>query len=338
MRPGVTGGRLPGVVTLRLSVHHAAVALALVAALGACGRRAPPPAAKPRPSGARSLAAFTVDLAAAQPVRRTAVVRAASIPIPVVQDGKLTNPAGTFELWSEYPFTAWPAESGTCHGEVTDRIQAEVFLKAFTAEQLRNVGVVFTRIDGNHPVCVSDAAPAGYTGTSLGVRSYAASAARLQGNAGAPTDGGPEKPVTWSFDWSGPDVRFLVAGEVWGEPVPALSEFGAPFSLSDPATPPSVAAGAALTWSQVPGDFGDPVVDSVVIRICADSECKTVKQTGTVGRGANGEFSYALTSEGLTAGQPYWAALYNQWVPGVPLSTVTGSLTPTPLKLVYTGP
>lgn len=316
--------------------HIAGMALALAAAaLGACTRERPP---APPPARVRPLATFTVDLAAARPVPKT-VARAAFVQVPVVRDGQPTNPEGTFELWSEFPFSSWPADVGTCHGASADWIEADVFLKAFTVEQLRDVAVVFTRIDGTHPTCVSDTPPAGLGDPPLGVRIYAAAPGMMQGSPAAPTAGGIERAVTWSFDWTTPDVTFVVGGEIWAEPVPALSEFGDPFPIADPSIAASIGGGETIRWSQVPGRPGDPPVDAAVLRICADPGCATVAHdSGPVARGGDGEFTYTLPAGSLTAGRTYWAVLLNRWIPGVPLSTVTGSLSPTPARLVYTGP
>jgi hypothetical protein len=325
------------------------VAAALVA-LAACRSSSRSEAQPVKASRAQPLATFTMQVSAvgetppvvvAPPYVATAAraanatgVRAASAQIPIVRDGQLTNPEGTFELYSSPSvFKKWPhTQSPDCANGIRDSIRADVFLKAFTKENLRSVSVRYTSLPAAHPSCATEIAP---TGGDFGQRSYVTGDRLMWGNAANPTQGGPDEVVTWSFQYTIADASFPIVGEIWAEPVPALSVLGAPFaSPPNNASPPSLGTGAIVLWSQS-GAAGDPVVDSVTIKVCADATCSTgAAQQGT-GTRSGSEFTYTL-QPGLTNGASYWIFLFNQWDPGTG-APVTGSLSPTPAKFVYTG-
>jgi hypothetical protein len=316
------------------------IAVAIVAALAGCQQKAATPTPSRVAPRARSLGSFTLTISPVKP----SVGRAGALyqTFPVVADGDPTNPEGTFELWSDSAFVAVPGDSlDPCAGTTVDVVEAPVYLKPFTAEDLRNVAVIFTNVPSSQNLCDDDSSslrgqvPTAPT-TSYGARAYGLGSATMLGNAADPTAGGPDVPVDWRFNWSAPVSSFQVQGDVWAEPIPALCQLGDPF---DPDASTTIAAGTDISWFQFPGDLSDPQVGSVLIKICADPACATVKQSGTVLRPSPGDpYTYTLASTGLTAAQSYYVALFNQWWDPGSGTTVTGSLTPPPAQFTYTVP
>jgi hypothetical protein len=262
----------------------------------------------------RPLGEFTMTVDPAAGTAAHAVAALGFQQVPVVQDGKLTNPPATLELWSDVGFR-YDVPWGTwCTTGVSQTISSQqVFMKNFATETLKEVHVVFEQVSPYHVFChtLTSCLPAeilAYYGmTCTGTPSSANNSflndrfvGDLPGALMDPMAGGTTMYDPWSFEYNTP-AAFTIRGAVWGKPTPV---------------PPTSHAllGTTVTWMS-----SDPLVQDGVLQLCTTpAPCgtdwgKSPAQEYIV-TGTSGSYSQVLNTAPLVHGTTYYIFAFNRFL------------------------